>query len=403
MPLITRLFTPEDFGLFSVLSAFNGIFGLVMAARYEFAIPVSSNDEQAAAVVVLAGLITVFLTTLSLLLVWTMGSTIAELTGLPALAPLLWLVPPILLATGLGHPLEYWSIRRGTLRLNGVSRVVQFGGQAASQVAFGVAGTGALGLIMGYGLAYIGRLTVFLVTLPASDRAMFAATRPSQVWDLAWALRRYPTYSAASSLLKSTTQFLPTILFAMFYGPAVAGMYGVAERILNVPVRFISNSASQVFLAEAAQRPAAEVMRLSVRTVPRFLALGLVGMAPVLLAGPTLFALIFGEPWRVAGGFAQALVALQLARFIAVPVSQAFNVFGRQDLDFSSSLLNGLALFVSFYLISWLSLRPSEAVLIFSLTTALSQLAMLVLAWRTTRIAAANASQAKADHRDDEQ
>ena len=152
----------------------------------------------------------------------------------------------------------------------------------------------------------------------------------------------------------------------------------------------LSSSASQVFLAEAAQRPAAEVKRLFIRTVPRFLVLGFVGMSPLLLGGPTLFALLFGEPWRDAGGFAQALVAAQLARFIAMPVSQAFNVFGRQDLDFKTSLLNGFAFVVSFCLIGWFEPSAYAAVLLYSLAMALGQLVTLSLAWRTTRRAAAS-------------
>ena len=211
-PLLTRLFTPEDFGLFGVLSALNGIFGLVMAGRYEFAIPLVAKDDEAAALVVLAGLVALILTLLSLLLVWALGDAFAQLTGLPALVPLLWLVPPILLATGLGQPLENWSIRRETLRLNGLSRVVQFGGQGASQVFLGVAGAGALGLTLGYGLGYLGRLIFFLITLPAADRAAMTAARSSQIRQLAWSYRLYPTYSAGSSLLKSTTQFAPTSL-----------------------------------------------------------------------------------------------------------------------------------------------------------------------------------------------
>ena len=131
-------------------------------------------------------------------------------------------------------------------------------------------------------------------------------------------------------------------------------------------------------------------MRLFIRTVPRFLVLGFVGMAPLLLAGPALFALFFGEPWRDAGGFAQALVAAQLCRFIAIPVSQAFNVFSRQDLDFHTALLNGFALVFSFCLIGWFKPPANVAVLIYSLTTALSHLTTLSFAWRTTRRAAAS-------------
>jgi O-antigen/teichoic acid export membrane protein len=332
----------------------------------------------------------VLLTFVSLLLVWTLGGALARVTDSPALVPLLWLVPPILLAFGLGQPLEFWSIRRETLRLNGLSRVVQFGSQAVSQLGFGAAGVATVGLALGYGLGYVARFLLFLSVLPSADRTMMKAVRPSQMRQLAWSFRHYPTYSTASGLVKTATQFLPTILFAIIYGPAVAGAFDLSQRLLSVPVRFLSASASQAFLAEAAQRSAAGVMRLFVRTVPRFLALGLVGMLPILLAGPLLFAWLFGEPWREAGNFAQALVAAQLARFIATPVSQAFNVFARQDLDFITSVLNAVALVLSFCFIGWIEPSAYAAVLLYSVATALGQIAMLGLAWRTTRRAAAN-------------
>ena len=389
MPLLTRLYTPADFGLFAVLGALNGIFGMVMAARYEYAIPLAAKDNEAAALVVLCSLVALALTLLSMLLLWGFGERLAELTGMPELVPLLWFVPPILLLTGLGQPFEYWSIRRGTLRLNSASRVVQLGGQAAGQSVLGFLGTGSLGLMLGYGFGYLARLVLLVVTLPVQDRAAMKSARPSQIRGLAWALRKYPTYSTASGLLRGATQFLPTILFAGLYGPAVAGGFDLAQRILTVPVRLLSGAASQVFLAEAAHRTANEVLRLFLRAVPRFLLLGFAGMVPLLLAGPWLFALVFGEPWREAGRFGQALVAAQLARFIAIPVSQTFNVYGRQDLEFSTALLNGLALVLSFVVISWKGFRPTTAVLIYSLTSAICHLVMLVLAWRTITLAAA--------------
>jgi O-antigen/teichoic acid export membrane protein len=177
----------------------------------------------------------------------------------------------------------------------------------------------------------------------------------------------------------------------VLYGPAVAGGFDLAQRILAAPVRLLSSAASQVFHAEAAERSAGEMLRLFVRTVPRFLFLGLAGMAPLLFAGPALFAFVFGEPWREAGSFAQALVAAQLGRFVAVPVSQAFNIFGRLDIEFGTSLLSGFAMVCSFVVIGWLEPSPARAVLIYSLASALSQLIMLGLAWRTTRRAASNA------------
>ena len=388
MPLITRLYSPEDFGLFAVLGALNGIFGIVMAGRYEFAIPLVKSDQDAAALIILGGMVALFLAVLSALLLWGLGDSLAALVELPALVPLLWLVPPILLVTGLGQLFEYWSIRRETLKLNAATRIAQLGGQAASQTVLGFMGTGALGLTIGYGLGYVMRLLLFLVALPVRDRASVKAARLPQIRQLARTLWTYPTYSTASSLLRAATQFVPTIILAALYGPAVAGGFDLAQRILTVPVRLLSGAASQVFLMESAQRSATGVMKLFMRAVPRFLVLGLVGMAPLLLAGPWLFALLFGEPWRDAGTFAQALAAYQLTRFVAVPVSQSFNVFGRQDLEFHTSLLNGMALIVSFAVAVWLQCQPSTAIWLYSGASTLSQLAMLWLAWHTTRRAA---------------
>lgn len=387
-PLLSRLYSPADFGAFAVIAALNGIFGLVMAGRYEYAIPLAREENEVGALIALSTIFTALLALLSCLLVWMFAKTIAELVGVPQLAPYFWLVPPLLLATGLGQPLDYWFMSRGRTKLCGVSRAVQFGGQGVSQVVLGVFGTGAFGLTVGYLLGYVWRLAIFVFALPRADLGLITAARLRHVGRLAWSLKRYPIYAATSSVLRSTTQFLPTILLAMLYGTAVAGGFDMAQRILTAPVRLLSNAASQVFLTEASQLSPAGVLRLFGRTVPRFLLVGVIGMAPVLVAGPAIFALVFGEPWREAGVFAQALVAVQLVRFVEAPVSQAFNVFGRQDLEFRSTLLTAVALITSFSLIVVLQLKAAAAVLVYSLTSALSHLAILFFAWRTTRLAA---------------
>ena len=63
-------------------------------------------------------------------------------------------------------------------------------------------------------------------------------------------------------------------------------------------------------------------------------------MAPVLFAGPTLFALVFGDAWRAAGEIVQLLVPLYLTRFVVTPVSQTLNILGRQKLHLVSSSLD---------------------------------------------------------------
>jgi O-antigen/teichoic acid export membrane protein len=312
---------------------------------------------------------------------------------MPGLASLLWLLPPILFLTGIGQPLEYWSIRRDTLRLNAATRVTQYGGQAVGQAALGIAGAGPIGLVLGYGLGYLARAALFVTTLTRADRRILATTRSMRVRELAWSMRRYPFLTSISSVVKSLTQFLPTILFATFFGPAVAGGFDLAQRLLSVPVRLVGGAASQVFLVEASEHSVADLLRLFTKTVSRFLLLGMLGMAPILFAGPLLFAFAFGEPWREAGAFAQALIVLQLARFVQVPTSQSFNILGRQDLELKTAVLGAISLAASFWLIALFDVRPVTALLIYSVASGMSHLVMLYLAWQTTRRAALRASQ----------
>jgi O-antigen/teichoic acid export membrane protein len=281
------------------------------------------------------------------------------------------------------------------MRLNAATRVAQYGGQAVSQVALGAAGAGAIGLTIGYGLGYFTRAALFVAKLTPSDRKILATTRLAEVRGIAWAMRRYPLLTMASTVVKSVTQFVPTILFATFFGPAVAGGFDLAQRILAVPVRLVGGAASQVFLVEASQHSAGDVLRLfsnTSKTVPRFLLLGTLGMAPILLAGPFLFAFAFGEPWREAGVFAQALVVLQLARFVQTPTSQSFNILRRQDLELRTAILGAISLAASFGLIAWLDVGPAHAVLIYSISSGVGNVGMLYLTWQTARRAALRAS-----------
>jgi len=388
MPLLTRLYSLEAFGLFGVVAALVGIFGAVMAGRYEFAIPLADRDEDAAALAIAGTVMTCVLTALAALLVWAFGDRLASATGMPPLASLLWLFLPSLFLTGIGQPLEYWSIRRNTMRLNGATRVAQYGGQAVGQVALGVAGTGAVGLTLGYGLGCFIRAALFIAKLTPADREILARTRFTRVREIAWSMRRYPLLTTTSNVVMSLTQFLPTILFATFFGPAVAGGFDLAQRILAAPVRLVGGAASQVFLAEASQRSVVEALRLFSKTVPRFLLLGMLVMAPILVAGPSLFAIAFGEPWREAGTFAQALVVLQLARFVQMPTSQSFNILGRQDLELRMALLGAISLAATFGLIIFLDSAPANAVLIYSIASCVGQVVLLHLTWQTIRKAA---------------
>ena len=373
------------FGTFAVFSALTAILGTVICLRYEQAIPVVADADAAAAVTGVAAAAALLLSAGLAGLVVVFGPALAGLFGAPELAPLLWLVPVVMLLWGLTLPLAFVSIRRGAFRANALNKTLQLTTQAGAQLGLGLAGAGGIGLVVGYCAGYVTRLAHFLVVLDRVEWRRLRAVRPGRVWRLARTHWVYPVYSTLAALLQASTQMLPTVLVALLYGPAMAGWFGLAQRMLELPVRLLSTSTSQVYLNEAAQGDPAAIYRLFVATSRRFLLIGLVGMAPLLLAGPWLFALVFGEPWRMAGTLLQCLVPAQLARFVVVPVSQTLNVFRRQELHLLAAGLSLLALAASFALGWSLELDATPVVLLFSLSSTLAWLVYYLLVWRVAR------------------
>jgi O-antigen/teichoic acid export membrane protein len=384
-PLLTRLFSPVDFGLLAIFAALVGLLGVVAGLRYEFAIPMCRDEDEAAGMVVLCLVLSCLLAIACALIVLAAGPGIATALGIAALAPLLWLLPPCVLVLGLGQAFDYWSIRQGSFRVNAVSRLVLYGGQAGTQVGLGLAGASGAGLALGYAFGYLARLIYFAAALPAAERARLRSAAGRRLWPLARMHWRYPAFSSPAALLQSAVHLLPAIPLAALYGPAVAGWFALVQRLINLPVRMLGQAASQVYLGEVAERPPAAVYRLFLRTSIRFLALGLVGMLPLLLAGPALFAFVFGEPWRPAGEFAQALVPFYLARFVVAPVSQTLNRFERLDLHLLSTGIGAAALALTFAA-SWrYALSPFATVLTLGISGGMAQLLTFVLAWQVAR------------------
>ena len=284
-----------------------------------------------------------------------------------------------------GDVVSHWSIYRATFRLNAAGRVIQSGSQSVLQVGLGLLGYHGWGLLVGFVVGCVVRLGVLIWGTAPADRRLVAQASSGEMAKLARANWQYPAFSTPASLLEASTQLLPLLFIAALFGPAFAGLYGLGQRLMGLPVRLFASAARNVFLGEAGQRQPQGLYRLFKRSSLLFFGLGVAGLAPILVAGPTLFAIVFGETWRASGEIAQLLVPLYLTRFVVTPVSQVFNILGRQRLHLISSSLDATLLLASVTAAWWLELPPMLTILLFSLGSTITYTLYFVLAWRAVR------------------
>jgi O-antigen/teichoic acid export membrane protein len=79
-PILTRLYSPSDFGIFAIFVAIVGIFSVMATARYEQAILLPSSHDEAISLTALSVIIATTLSFVLALFIWLFFDFISNLT-----------------------------------------------------------------------------------------------------------------------------------------------------------------------------------------------------------------------------------------------------------------------------------------------------------------------------------
>ncbi len=381
-PVLTRLFTPADFGAYAGALAIVAVVTVVACLRYEQAIPLPDDPTTLAALVVLClglGLITTAATGAVLIVG---GGTVATALGLP---PIQALIAPILLAVlgGAGYQvLSMYAVGAGEYGPIARTRVTQAVGMAGLQVGLGVLGAGAPGLLAGDAMGRGGG-TLRLAQL-AWERSGGAIRRlrRSDVRRVANRYRRFALLSSPSALLDVVGIQAPTLIVITLFGPVVAGWYLLAARVATIPNALSAASVGLVFLGDASGLARSDPARLLSTFDSAVRRLFLWGVVPALLlaiAAPLLFPIVFGADWAESGIYAALLAPVALAQLVSSPVSSILVVLERQDLHLAREITAIGVLVVAFGIAVLGKLEATWAIALLSAAGTLNAVIYLVI------------------------
>lgn len=328
-PVLTRLYTPQDFGLLAVFVAMMSLVVVVAGMRYELAIPIPSDENEALALLVLSLFLVFAIATLSAIPILLYRDGIARLLNTPGIADYFYLVPLGTLFAGTYNTLSYWSIRKKAFTPLAKTRVSQ--SMASVSIQVGGASLGPMALLLGQIAGQVMGLLSLGLRVLRHQWAAVSSVKLSDVVVVAYRYRKFPLFSTWSALFNTAGAQLPPILFAALFSPAAAGLYILATRVLSMPIQILGQEIAKVFFSGAAQAHREGGLGLLVARIHARLAH--IGMPPalvLLIAGPEIFGQIFGPEWHDAGVFAQWLTPWLYLVFITSPLSSLFEVLDRQ-------------------------------------------------------------------------
>lgn len=342
-PILTRIYGPEEFGLFTLFSSITVIVGVLVCLRYEFSIMLPRSDEEAANLLVLSLFIACLISFFSIPIIWFGGQPLLNILKTPQLEAYLYLVPLFALVSGVYLSLNYWNSRTKRFQRLSVTKVLGSVATAGTQLSAGFAGYATGGSLIGASLVGQSLSTLILGgQIWKDDRSLFLR---SVHWEtMIEGLKRYrkfPLVDSWSTLLNVVSWQLPAFILASFFSPMVVGFYSLGVQFLQLPMSFIGNSISQVFFQRASEAKAEGTLSSLVENVFRLLVI--VGMFPILIltiVGSDIFSIVLGVSWAEAGVYAQIMSVWAFIWFISSPLSTLYIVLEEQQFGLKYNLIN---------------------------------------------------------------
>ncbi|WP_181421018.1 lipopolysaccharide biosynthesis protein [Curtobacterium sp. MCSS17_011] len=325
-PLLTRLYTPADFGTLAVVTAVASILGAGATLGTDRALIVAHDRATTGALGALGLLSTLVVGAGTAAVAWVLRSDAARWFTAPALEGLWWSVPVTVVAVGAQRIASAVLARRQQHRSIALRNACQGIGQSVWNLA--MAAAGPVGLVGGLA---VGRIAAVL-GMVRFRRGAGERVTPRSLSAAARHHRRFLVITPWSSMLNVVGQQAPGLLIAALHGSVAAGFVALTMRVLGAPVGMVADATAQYAAGAFGLRIRSgdPVRRLVLRLVVRLATAGAVAVLVVLLLGPVVFSTVFGPEWAVSGTYAQVLVPAFAVQVAASPVTQVLSMLHRQ-------------------------------------------------------------------------
>ncbi|AXK42849.1 lipopolysaccharide biosynthesis protein [Erythrobacter aureus] len=378
IPITTRLFNPEAFSILAIYSAILSILLTLVTLSMHLGIPIAATHRQALSLVAGSALIIVIFTVVLSFAVVFGSHWIIGALGRPDFEPYLPLLIPGCLLGGGYALLQMWFSRRKQFGLVARTRVVRSAGGTGTQLAFGFAGGGPVGLVLGH-LLYNGLGVFGLSRRLIRDEA--GKLKELTVADVRQGLRsnkKFAIFTTPENLANVAAIQLPVLAIAANPETGEVGQLYLAQSIMMLPMMLIGSSVGQAFIADAPEYfRRGELWHFTKRVLR---GLTLTGAPLLLLAGliaPFLAGPILGEGWTRTGELIAWITPWMILQFLSSPLSTIFYIAGKQWLALLVQLI-GLCLRFGVVLVA-ISMAPGWAMEAYALSGAAFYLSMLVV------------------------
>ncbi len=388
-PLITRLYSENEFGEFNFYSRWIVFLSTIITLRFENTLPIIKSKNNAFHFYrFLIRFSIVFSIIISLIAFFYLSiknpKTLDNST--------LLIITLCFLLLGLSNLGNNWSIREKLFSSIAYSKVSSAISTNGFRLMFFYWGWSTMGLLLSTLIGTFISLIPFSIDFLRLRKVKEIPTESN--YSIAKSNYMFPIYNLPHALLELGTDLIVAASISHFYGFSIFGSYSLSYLLLRMPLNTIGQSIGQVFFQRINENVSErkKVSPLFIKTLKTLFLIGIIPFTLLLFFGAPLFSFLFGENWRFAGDLA-AILSIQLfINFVVSSLSYVGITFKKQFPLFLLGLFSSLFQLVLFYFIPKLvflnhSVAEFENILtIYSIGMIVITLFALLLYWKFIRV-----------------
>jgi len=350
MPIVTRLYAPDVYGMFHLFASIVMPISVFVTMGYSSSIVLPKRDEVASNMFGISLALTALISVLTIPFIYFGSGLFLHWLKAPELSIYVWLIPIYVCAIGLYLSFRFWNVRGKRFGRIAISRISNAVVNKGILISAGFAGFATPGILIVGSIA--GSLTMSGVLGGRIWQESGQLFKRSIRWhNMVQGIKRYrkfPMYNLWTDLLSRLSISITIILFSFYFSKSVIGYYGLGLAVLSIPMTFIGSSIGEVFYQKGARARHEGTNASLVESL--FKQMTWMSMLPFLvlaIIGDNIFAFVFGANWSEAGVYAQILSFKIFISFIINPALNLANILEKQEFNLILCIVITITSFIS--------------------------------------------------------
>jgi len=349
-PILTRIYGPEAYGIFSIFNALCTNLALLATMRLPQALLLPKLENDFSALIRLSLLSALVVSVLLFFVLYFFGSHVLNFFQADGLLAVYYLIPIMVFLISLNQVLGQWQYRLSAFRRSVTIDTGVLVGVRLFNLTFGWLSSGlSIGLVAGDILGKtIGSVLSWKFIIKDRIELLFKKIPEDQLKKTLREYRQYPMYNLPGVWINMVSDQLPVFFFSHLFGLKTIGLLALATSMLDLPKRLLAYSVSSIFykkVVELKEKSGAELQQFVSRMLYSFLAVSLVPYTLVIVFGPELFSLVFGRDWALSGRLAQFIALYSILELLYISLDSIYYVLREEKKMFFFQLATFMARF----------------------------------------------------------